>query len=157
MCEGGRSWRSEDFPGAEVNEAKSERRRPLFDVAEHAGAVLGVVPVRAGVLIDEAAFQGAVDEDGNLRAVAVIALALPARAARRRQNAPSAVWVRLTLIATVRNSAAARLADGCVRELRRRPPEILFRGARVSHDVKCCSVGQRVMSVPISLTSRTAV
>ena len=38
---------------------------------------------------------------------------------------------------------AARLADGGVRELSRRPPEILLRGARVSQEVKCLSVGHR--------------
>ncbi len=49
----------------------------------------------------------------------------------------------------MRRMAAARFADGCVRELSRRPPEILFLGARVSQDVKCFSVGQRLISVPI--------
>ena len=53
--------------------------------------------------------------------------------------------------------AAARFAEGCVRLLRRRPPEILFCGARVSHEVKCFSVGQRVMSVPISDSRRSAL
>ena len=53
--------------------------------------------------------------------------------------------------------AAARLADGWVRELRSRPPEILFFGASVSQDVKCFSVGHRVMSVPISEMSLSAV
>lgn len=53
--------------------------------------------------------------------------------------------------------AAARLADGCVRLLRSRPPEILFCGASVSHDVKCLSVGQRLMSVPISESRRSAL
>ena len=43
----------------------------------------------------------------------------------------------------MRRIAAARFADGCVRELRSRPPEILFLGARVSHDVKCLSVAHR--------------
>ena len=60
-------------------------------------------------------------------------------------------------MAVMRKMAAARLADGCVRELRRRPPEILFLGARVSQEVKCFSVAQRRMSVPISETSFRAV
>ena len=47
---------------------------------------------------------------------------------------------------------AARLAEGGVRELSRRPPEILLLGASVSQEVKCFSVGQRRMSVPISAT-----
>ena len=57
----------------------------------------------------------------------------------------------------MRRIAAARLADGWVRELSSRPPEILFWGASVSHEVKCFSVGQRVMSVPISAINFSAV
>ena len=56
----------------------------------------------------------------------------------------------------MRRIAAARFADGWVRELISRPPVILFLGARVSHEVKCFSVGQRVMSVPISAISLSA-
>ena len=51
---------------------------------------------------------------------------------------------------------AARLAEGCVRELRSLPPEIWFRGATVSHEVKCFSVAQRRISTPISDTSLSA-
>src|SRR4249919_767438 len=50
----------------------------------------------------------------------------------------------------MRKITAARLADGSVRELSRRPPEILFLGASVSHEVKCFSVAQ-----PPSQTWRT--
>ena len=57
----------------------------------------------------------------------------------------------------MRRIAAARFADGWVRELSSRPPVMLFLGARVSHEVKCFSVGQRVMSVPISAISLSAV
>ena len=53
--------------------------------------------------------------------------------------------------------AAARLAEGWVRELRTRPPETLFLGAKVSQDVKWPSVAQRDMSVPISEISRKAL
>ena len=53
-------------------------------------------------------------------------------------------------MAVTRRIAAARLADGWVRELRSRPPDILFFGASVSHEVKCSSEGHRPMSVPIS-------
>ena len=86
-----------------------------------------------------------------------MALALPMRKATRRWNAPNAVWVRPRFMAPRRKMAAARFAEGCVRLLRRRPPEILFCGARVSQDVKCVSVGQRVMSVPISDSKRRAL
>ena len=57
----------------------------------------------------------------------------------------------------MRKIAAARLADGSVRALRSRPPDILLWGASVSHEVKCFSVGQRVMSVPISPSNFKAV
>ena len=57
----------------------------------------------------------------------------------------------------MRKITAARLADGSVRELSRRPPETLFLGASVSHEVKCFSVAQRRMSVPISAISFSAV
>ena len=43
----------------------------------------------------------------------------------------------------MRRIAAARLAEGWVRELRSRPPEILFFGASVSHEMKCFSEGHR--------------
>ena len=57
----------------------------------------------------------------------------------------------------MRKVTAARLADGSVRELSRRPPEILFLGASVSHEVKCFSVAQRCMSVPSSAINFNAV
>jgi hypothetical protein len=41
------------------------------------------------------------------------------------------------------------LAEGSVRELSRRPPEMRFWGASVSHAVKCLGEGHRVISVPI--------
>ncbi len=59
-------------------------------------------------------------------------------------------------MAARRRVFAARLADGCVRELRSLPPEIWFRGATVSHEVKCFSVAQRRISTPISDTSLSA-
>src|ERR1700682_5957571 len=93
----------------------------------------------------------------SLRAVAVTALALPLRNATRRYNAPRAVWVRPRFMAASRRMAATRLADGWVRLLRRRPPDTLLWGARVSQDVKCFSVGQRVISVPISESRRSAL
>ncbi len=62
-----------------------------------------------------------------------------------------------TDIAHMRSMAAARLAEGWVFELMSLPPVILFLGASVSQDVKCFSLGQQVMSVPISEISRKAV
>jgi hypothetical protein len=60
------------------------------------------------------------------------------------------------LMAQRRKMAAARLAEGGVRQLSRRPPEILLFGAKVSQEAKCFSVGQRRMSVPISAMSGSA-
>ena len=65
--------------------------------------------------------------------------------------------MRLRPMTAIRRIAAARLADGCVRELRSRPPELLFLGASVSHEVKCFSVVHRLMSVPISAMSFKAL
>ena len=53
-------------------------------------------------------------------------------------------------------TAAARLAEGWVLELSKRLPEILLLGASVSQPVKCFSVRQRLMSVPISAISCNA-
>ena len=44
-----------------------------------------------------------------------------------------------------------------VRLLKRRPPDTLLCGAKVSHEVKCFSVGHRLISVPISERSRKSV
>jgi hypothetical protein len=41
------------------------------------------------------------------------------------------------------------LADGCVRELRSRPPEILFFEARVNQDVKCFSARHRLRAARV--------
>ena len=74
-----------------------------------------------------------------------------------RAVAVRAVWLRMRLMAATRNTAAARLAEGWVLLLRRRPPEIRFWGARVSQAVKWCAVGQRRRSVPISAISLRAL
>src|SRR5215469_8091669 len=79
-----------------------------------------------------------------------MALAIPIRIAGARENAPSAVEVFPTLIAQRRKMVATRLADGGVRELSKRPPEILLLGASEVQEAKWYSLGQRRMSVPIS-------
>src|ERR687888_2745552 len=93
----------------------------------------------------------------SLRAVAVTALALPAREAHRREKAPSAVCVWPTCIADNRKIAAARCAERRVLVFSILPPDILLPGAKVSQDVKCFSVGHRLMSMPHSPTSFKAV
>ena len=45
------------------------------------------------------------------------------------------------------------LADGCVRELRSRPPEILFFEARVNQDVKCFSARHRLRAARVLLVA----
>src|SRR3954464_3088986 len=57
----------------------------------------------------------------------------------------------------MRSTAVARFDDRRVLELRRRPPEILFPGARLSHEVKCLAVGHFVMSSPHSARRRRTV
>ena len=52
---------------------------------------------------------------------------------------------------------AARLDDGQALELRTLPPDFLLPGDKVSHEVKCLAVGHRVISVPHSPTSLSAV
>ena len=90
------------------------------------------------------------------RAIAVTALALPTRAARRLKKAPSAVGDLPTPTAAIRNSTVARFAERRVRELSTLPPEILFPGASVSQEVKCFAVLHRLMSVPHSDTILSA-
>ena len=53
-------------------------------------------------------------------------------------------------MAAMRKIRAARVAEGWVREARSLPPEILALGESVSQEVKCFSLGQRVMSRPTS-------
>src|SRR6059058_6048202 len=122
-----------------------------------AGAVLGVVGGGPGVLVVQAVLERAVDEDRELAGGRGdgFGLADPVgqasiERAQRRLGASR-------FMAAMRKIAAARLAEGCVFELRSRPPEILLWGARVSQDVKCFSVGQRLMSVPISPSKRRAL
>jgi hypothetical protein len=57
--------------------------------------------------------------------------------------------VRLRPMTAMRSMAAAPLADGCVRELRSRPPEILFFEARVNQDVKCFSARHRLRAARV--------
>jgi len=68
-----------------------------------------------------------------LRAVAVTALALPARAANRRKNAPRAVSLRPIVTAANRKRAAARLDDRLVRDDSALPPDILLLCAKQNH------------------------
>ena len=59
-------------------------------------------------------------------------------------------------MAARRRILAARFADGCVRDPRSFPPEILLFGASVSQEAKWCSVGQQCISTPISEISLSA-
>jgi hypothetical protein len=81
------------------------------------------------------------------RAVALMATALPARAANRLYKAPGALSLFPIAGTASRNCAAARLDDLGVLDERIFPPGILLPGARHSHEVKCLEVGQRGKSV----------
>ena len=85
--------------------------------------------------------------------MAVTAFALPARAASRRYNAPSAVSLRPIVTAANRSRAAARLEDRLVRDDSTFPPDILLPGAKQSQDVKCLALRHARRSVPHSPTS----
>lgn len=66
----------------------------------------------------------------------------------------------MSVEAAIRSAAAARLELARVLPLRlsARPPVLLTPGQRVSQEVKCFSVGQRLMSRPISeITVRTVL
>ncbi len=61
---------------------------------------------------------------------------------------PPVECAKCSVAAANRSNAAALLDDRRVREESTLPPEILFPGARQSHDVKCLAVGQARRSVP---------
>src|SRR5262249_36810139 len=83
--------------------------------------------------------------------VAVLAFRAPRRAFIRRKNAPQALWLGCRAAAAKRSAVAAPLAQDVVRRLRIWPPETRWGGQRPNHDVKCFTVGQRLISTPISL------
>src|SRR5438093_7732390 len=122
-------------------------------MANGSGLLLLIVRGGPGITVTEGARQRAVDQDGELAGGRGDGLRFPDAEREASIKAPRAVCVLPTASAARRSAAAARLADGCVRDPSRRPPEILLFGARVSHEVKCFSVGHRAMSVPISAMS----
>src|SRR5919199_2763863 len=75
----------------------------------------------------------------------------------RRKYAPSALSLRARLTAAIRNAAAARLAAGFVLLPSTLPPDTFVPGQSPSHEVKCLTLGQRPLSVPISLITANAV
>src|SRR6266498_685841 len=143
--------------GCAVDEREAKRLCPAPQMAKDSAPLGSGVLVSAGVAIDEVALQDPVDEDGELPCRGGNRLRLADAGGEPPVERAEAVCVRPRLIAAMRNIAAARLADDWVRAERSRPPEMLFLGASVNHDVKCFSVGQRCISVPISASSLSAV
>ena len=90
-------------------------------------------------------------------AMAVIACGAPSWAFLRRRKAPNALLDLWSELAAKRNAAAARLALGLVRLLRVFPPVISLPGHNPNQDVKCLTVGHRVISRPTSLMTFSAV
>ena len=129
----------------------------MAKVAQHTRALFSVIVGGTGIPIDQFAFQGVIDEDREFTRGGGDRLGFVEACGQTAIERAKRVDVRPRVIAAMRRIAAARLADGWVRELISRPPVILLRGASVSQDVKCWSVGQRLMSVPISETSLRAV
>ena len=90
-------------------------------------------------------------------AVAVMAFGAPRCAFFRRRNAPNALSERCSALAARRKAFAARFALGLVRELITLPPVTRLFGLSPSQDAKCLALGHLLMSVPISLTTLSAV
>jgi hypothetical protein len=67
-----------------------------------------------------------------------------------RKEAPKAEWERATDWAACRQAWVARFTTVSVRERNTRPPETSWCGANPSHEQQGLTVGNLVMSVPIS-------
>ena len=75
---------TEDLAGVAIHEVEAERGRRLTETPEYARALLHVVGIGTRITIDEFTLQCAIDQDGQLAAVAVMAWGLPMRPASRR-------------------------------------------------------------------------
>src|SRR5258707_12012146 len=75
---------------------------------------------------------------------------MPSRHLRRRKNEPKAHFAFASEYAVSRRMLAARMAFFGRRPDNRRPPVFLIPGHKLSHEAKCFSVGQALISVPIS-------
>ena len=73
----------DDLTGLGVDQREAEIRGPLPKTT-NMHAMVGIIRVCPWVTIDEPVLQRAIHENASLRAVAVTALALPARTASRR-------------------------------------------------------------------------
>lgn len=94
----------------------------------------------------------------SFRAVAVTALALPTRYVREPAIEGAERGLRAAQIHGGQPQDRGRAIRGRLgATTQEATPEILFCGASVSHEVKCLSVGQRIMSVPISAIRRSAL
>src|SRR5664279_5484867 len=86
-----------------------------------------------------------------------MALGAPSRDRCRLKYAPNALFELNNVSAAMRSADAARLATGLVALLSTLPPLILEPGQRPSQEVKCLTVFQRFISVPISAMILSAV
>ena len=93
----------------------------------------------------------------SLCAVAVTAFGLPNRVVMRLKYAPSAVWLLYKLDAAIRSAVAARFAVGFVLLDKTLPPDTFVPGQSPSQETKCFALFQRVISIPISETTVSAV
>jgi len=109
-----------------------------------------MVSIGAGVVIDEFAGQHAVDQQSEFTGGGSDGFGFSdahrQAAVKRSEGGGSFAGA----LAQRRRMAATRLAEGGVRELSRRPPEILLLGVSEVQEAKWYSLGQRRMSVPIS-------
>ena len=151
-----RNYRLNDVARLSVDESETEVSGALGQAAHGTGAILSVVGGGPGVLIDEPILESAVDENGELSSGGGDGFGFTDAIGETSIVGAESGLCTPEAECAMRRMPAARFAEGCVFELRSRPPEILLLGARVSQEVKCFSVGHRFISVPISASKRSA-
>lgn len=87
----------------------------------------------------------------------MIAFGAPRRAATRRGGAPRAIFGRISARAARRNASAARFAPGRVRDDGGSPPDRFGSGASPSHAPNFFALAHRLVSVPASPSTASAV
>ena len=149
---------AEYLTGLVTDEGKAESCRPLTQLSELPSAVLRVVAVGTGIAIHEVALEHVIHEDGQLARRGRDRLRLSGAGGQATVEGPEG-GLRPSEAGRGESKRRGRaIGRGLrLRELRSLPPDTLFLGASVNHDVKCCALGHRRMSVPISATSFSAL
>jgi len=96
-----------------------------------------VVLGRGGFVVGHFVFEHAVDKNGELASSRRNGFGLVRASGQPAVERPKRmISLRWRVMAAIRKILAARFVEGCVRELRSFPPEILLFGASVSQEVK---------------------